>query len=271
MRKERTEMATIMSKDVNTKVEPKVYDVTTLVNLTGFTIVVDGKTIRPKMGPVVRTASGGIARYPLVFGSLALSRKGPDGRKEFVRNEKHLIQLDEKLAPRQKGTLYICNESTAKLFIGREDYVLFVPDNRIDWRGECQKAVTGLLTKPVLMYVPVDINLAEEEELPLQEDDDLLPEDEIEEVKPSKKSKEKPVEAGLGNFSQALDAALEGTTLGEEIKEERTEAEEKKPVKKASTTRSKTKKTSTKKTSTKKVEAKEVEEPAAVAEETPAE
>ena len=226
MNNRRSEMSTVVASNVNNNLERKGFTATTLVNLTGFTIVIEGKTIRPKMGPVVHTASGGIARYPLNFGSLALNRVKPDGRKEFVRNERGFIQLNEALAPKKEGVLYICSELTRKLFVGREDHVLFVPDEQIDLRGHIQNSIVGVLTVPMTVYAPVELNLLSEEELPLgSEEDETLEEEES--------ADEADYTApGLGNIGSALKEALEEQPLEEEVKTKKKTSKAKKTSKK---------------------------------------
>lgn len=220
----RSEMSTIVASNVNNNLERKGFNATTLVNLTGFTIVIEGKTIRPKMGPVVHTASGGIARYPLNFGSLALNRVKPDGRKEFVRNERGFIQLNEALAPKKEGVLYICSELTRKLFIGREDHILFVPDEQIDLRGHISTSVSGVLTVPMTVYAPVEVNLLSEEELPMEEDEALGDEESAEEADFTS--------PGMGNLGSALEEALEKQPLEEEVKTKKKTSKAKKTSKK---------------------------------------
>ena len=219
-----------------------------LVNLTGATIIVAGKTMYPKLGPSTRTRNGGIAKFPLNFWSLAL-KDNPDekGFAPYKRDKKGLIILDETLCPREEGTVYVVNEAVAKLFCYREDYVLFVPDKPVIWRNYRGETLTGRFGKEEKRVLEV---LFEFEE-------DVIPEPEEAVV-----ISEEVGANGLGNLAEALDSALAGHELPEEqVEEEPTKESEAETVEEVE----KSKKTPVKKASTRKkkveVEAAEAEKP----------
>lgn len=172
-----------------------------IINITGAKISVGGKIIFPQLGEPFQTKTGGIAQFPLNFWAIA-KKSDPDekGFRTYLKDKKGRILLDENICPKENGTLYIINETEEKLFFGREDYVLFIPEKTINWKTFKGGTLEGILGRKVVIIEEVAIEL--EEDTPEEEE----------------------ISEGLGSLSEALkDVVVEEdeTIIEEETVEEK--------------------------------------------------